>query len=100
MFNGNFSVLSTTIYDPQTYDPGTGLRQPFAGNIIPSDRINPMAQKLLAYYLPGSSLTTRPLNVFEDPVQTQSSNQVGGRLDANLGKNNTLFGQYLGKIPR
>ena len=54
-----------------------------------------MAQKLLAYYLPGSSLTTRPLNVFEDPVQTQSSNQVGGRLDANLGKNNTLFGQYL-----
>jgi hypothetical protein len=95
MFNGNFSVLSTTIYDPQTYDPGTGLRQPFAGNIIPSDRINPMAQKLLAYYLPGSSLTTRPLNVFEDPVQTQSSNQVGGRLDANLGKNNTLFGQYL-----
>jgi hypothetical protein len=95
MFNGNFSALSATIYDPQTYDPGTGLRQPFAGNIIPSGRINPMAQKLLAYYLPGSSLTKRPLNVFEDPVQTQSSDQIGGRLDADLGKNNTLFGQYL-----
>jgi hypothetical protein len=95
MFNGNFSALSATIYDPQTYDPGTGVRQPFAGNIIPSGRINPMAQKLLAYYLPGSSLTKRPLNVFQDPVQTQSSNQIGGRLDANLGKNNTLFGQYL-----
>ena len=95
MFNGNLSTLPATLYDPATFDPVTGLRQPFADNIIPSGRINPMAQKLLAYYLPGSSYNKRPLNVFQDPVQTQSSNQVGGRLDANLGKNNTLFGQYL-----
>jgi hypothetical protein len=95
MFNGDFSALLTTIYDPQTYDPATGLRRPFPGNIIPPDRINPMAQKLLDYYLPGSSYSTRPLNVSGDPVQTESSNQIGVRLDANLGKNHTLFGQYM-----
>ena len=95
MFNGNFSTLSASIYDPQSSDPGTGMRQVFPGNIIPSDRINPMARKLLAYYLPGSSYNTRPLNVFADPVQTESSNQIGGRLDANLGKSNALFGQYM-----
>lgn len=95
MFNGNFSALSTTIYDPETYDSATGLRKAFAGNVIPPDRINPVAQKLLAYYLPGSSYNARPLNVFKDPVQTQSSNQVGARLDANLRRNHTLFGQYV-----
>jgi hypothetical protein len=95
MFNGDFSALGATIYDPASYDSATGQRQPFAGNVIPSGRINPMAKKLLAYYLPGSNYNTRPLNVFGDPLQTESSNQIGGRLDANLGKKHTLFGQYM-----
>jgi len=95
MFNGNFSGLSTAIYDPQTFNPATGQRAPFAGNVIPTGRLNPMAQKLLAYYLPGSSYTARPLNVFAEPVQTQDSDQGGSRVDANLTKNHTLFGQYM-----
>ena len=95
MFGGDFSALSTVVYDPATFNPATGQRQPFPGNSIPASRINPVAQKLLAYYLPGSSYSTRPLNVFRDPVQTQDSDQGGLRMDANLSKNQALFGQYM-----
>jgi len=46
--NGDFSALPVTIYDPRTTQPnpaGTGLiRDPFPGNIIPSDRISPISR--------------------------------------------------------
>ena len=49
---GNLSASSTTIYDPRTGNPdGTG-RQPFAGNIIPDNRIDPLAKRLLNDLLP------------------------------------------------
>lgn len=48
MFSGDFSELGTPIYDPATFDPTTGKRQPFPGNIIPPGSINDMAKKLLA----------------------------------------------------
>lgn len=45
---GNFSGADTIIYDPATGNPdGTG-RQPFPGNIIPADRISPVAANILA----------------------------------------------------
>lgn len=50
MFQGNFSQLATTIYDPTT-------KQPYPGNIVPSNLISPISQTLLKYYdaatLPG-----------------------------------------------
>jgi Carboxypeptidase regulatory-like domain len=52
MFAGDFSELlpGTMIYDPTT-------QQPFAGNIIPTKRLDPISLKLLNYYnsatLPG-----------------------------------------------
>lgn len=98
MFSGDFSGLPTVIYDPLTFDSATGQRQAFPGNVIPPDRINPMAQKLLAYYLPGSSYKTLPSNVFGEPVQTQDSNQGSLRVDVNLNKNHTLFAQYMQEV--
>lgn len=98
MFGGDFSALSATIYDPLSYDAATGQRQPFAGNVIPASRLNPVAQKLLAYYLPGSSYNARPLNVFQEPVQTQDSDRGGLRVDANLNQKQTLFGQYMQEV--
>jgi len=48
--NGDFSGLSTIIYDPQTGNPdGTG-RTPFPGNKIPANRLDPIALKLQSYY--------------------------------------------------
>ena len=97
MFDGDFSSLPAIVYDPSTVN-SAGQRQPFPGNIIPSTRINPVAQKLLAYYLPGSSYNARPLNVFREPAQTQDSDQGGLRVDAIIGKNQSLFGQYIQEV--
>jgi hypothetical protein len=46
--HGNLSDSSSTIYNPFTGNAdGTG-RQPFQGNIIPADMINPISAKLMA----------------------------------------------------
>ncbi len=53
MFSGDFSeLLPSTII----YDPNTGL--PFAGNIIPTNRLDPISVKFLKYYNSGNALTT------------------------------------------
>jgi hypothetical protein len=45
---GDFSTASTKIYDPATGNPdGTGRTQ-FPGNVIPANRISPVAQAILA----------------------------------------------------
>ena len=49
MRSGNLTASPTVIYDPLTGNPdGTG-RTPFAGNIIPANRIDPGVQALLNY---------------------------------------------------
>ena len=46
--SGDLSGSTTTIYDPSTGNAdGTG-RTPFPGNVIPSNRINPISAKLMA----------------------------------------------------
>jgi hypothetical protein len=48
---GDFSGSSQIIYDPFTGSTVTGLgRQAFAGNVIPQNRLDPIAQKLIGFY--------------------------------------------------
>src|SRR5712692_6714993 len=47
--SGDFSKAPTTIYDPATGNPDGSGRQPFPGNIIPANRISPIARRLLAF---------------------------------------------------
>jgi len=98
MFQGDFRALPATIYDPANYGAASGQRAPFPGNLIPQSRINSVAEDLLTYYLPGASYNMIPSNVFGNPVQTQTSDQGGMRIDANLSKANTLFGQYMEEV--
>ena len=98
MFAGDFSELlglpaPIQLYDPATYDSTTGKRQPFTANIIPSGRINPMAQALLAYYISAPHYGSQ--NLAGNPKTTDNYDQFGGRIDANLGTRNSLFGQYV-----
>ena len=44
---GDFSLSNVKIYDPLTADPTTGVRTPFAGNKIPTTRINPVGAAIL-----------------------------------------------------
>ncbi|MEO7145651.1 MAG: carboxypeptidase-like regulatory domain-containing protein, partial [Bryobacteraceae bacterium] len=92
MFGGDFSVVPQTIYDPGSFDAATGKRQPFAGNVIPAARINPVSQKLLQYYLPGASYTQRPSNLSGQPKNTLGDNQFTIRVDTRISDRQSLFG--------
>jgi len=51
--NGDFSASGVTIFDPLTTRPAPGggyVRDPFPGNLIPPDRINPVARALRQYW--------------------------------------------------
>ncbi len=52
MVGGDFSGLlpALHIYDPATYDAKTGLRDVFAGNLIPKSRLDPVGAKAAALF--------------------------------------------------
>jgi hypothetical protein len=62
---GDFSQSGVTIYDPLTTRPdaarpGQFIRDPFPGNRIPSNRLNPVSQALLSYLPLPTSGKSRP----------------------------------------
>ena len=95
---GDFSAYSSniTIYDPLTRVPSGSnyVGQPFPGNIIPSDRINPIAKKILDYY----SLPKNPGlngNITDSTLpETADYYSYTGRVDQNITKNNRMFARY------
>ncbi len=111
--NGDFSAAPTTIYDPATGNAdGTG-RQPFPGNVIPANRISPIARAILAN-LPEPNLAAAPgqinyqtpyvrektLNSFDVKVNQQLT--IADQLSARLSymrpviKDPAVFGPFGG----
>jgi carboxypeptidase family protein len=95
---GDFSGIPQAIYDPASLvaAPGTAsgyTRQPFAGNIIPASRFDPVTSRVIqAYPLPSTSGLTN--NQFTNPVLGQNNDTGDGRIDWNLDANNTIFGRF------
>ena len=94
---GNLSSAPNTVYDPATGNAdGTG-RTPFAGNIIPSNRISPIASKLLGL-LPGpnqaSSEGAPSNNYFALLPFTKDTNSFDVKVDDNQGDNGRLSGRF------
>ena len=87
---GNFSDLSTVIYDPMSAKP-----TPFPNNLIPVSRINAVAQNYAALFptAPAASCTTSCLFV-NSPVRTQSADQFDLRGDMPLKTTDFLFVRY------
>jgi hypothetical protein len=94
MFEGNLRELTQPVFDPDSFSPSAG-RQPFPGNSIPSNRISQVSRNLLRYYIPGSSLAERPVNVFGTARSDLTDHQGGLRVDVALTSKQTLFGQYI-----
>jgi outer membrane receptor protein involved in Fe transport len=84
MRSGDFSELSAQIYDPDTYNPATGTRQPFAGNIIPPDRIDSVASKVIALLPPPQTSGLSRNYTFTSPVGFNNFKD-DARVDQNLG---------------
>jgi hypothetical protein len=85
---GNFSDISSTIYDP-----ATGL--PVPGNIIPAGRLNAVSKNYAALY-PSANLIAAPGqgNYSASPNQTQFGTTFDGRVDHRFSDANYLSGRY------
>jgi hypothetical protein len=102
MRNGDFSGLlgqGIQIYDPQTGQISTGttvVRTPFAGNIIPTGRLSPIAQKVLGYYpLPNQPADASGQNNFfyENP-RKDTFNSESFRFDHTVTQKQRLMARY------
>lgn len=91
--NGNLSTLPQQIYDPLSGDPSTGRRQPFPGNIIPADRIDPISKALLPYW-PEPNLPGNAANYITTVGEQIDYDQVTTRIDHNLSSKDRLMGRY------
>jgi hypothetical protein len=102
MRNGDFSALlgqGIQIYDPLSAAISTGtsvVRQPFAGNIIPTNRINPIAQKILSYYpLPNQTADAGGRNnFFYANPRTDDFYSISTRFDHTVTSKQRLMARY------
>jgi len=92
---GNFSAYSTLIYDPNTGNAdGTG-RQPFAGNVIPTARLDPIALKLQSYYPSpnaGAGATLNNYTASGGPIL--SRNYFDAKINFSLNDKEAIWGKY------
>ena len=109
MRTGNFSELLSLstpilIYDPATAalrntscaagSTGTTVcRTPFAGNIIPTARLNPAAVAFLNLY-PAPNLSGVVDNYFSNQVLERPYDSYLTRIDHNFNSNNRIFGKF------
>lgn len=89
---GDFSADSFIVRDPVT-------KQPFAGNIIPSSRFDPVGAKIAAFYpapnVPGTA-SGKGNFIANDPANTVVDVYVA-RIDHVFNDNNRIFGRFLGQ---
>jgi hypothetical protein len=96
---GNFSYLlpGNQLYDPstKTVTNGVATGTPFAGNIIPANKINPVSVKLLQY-LPLPNVTTTTLNNnYETTLPSPlNKDQVTQRVDFIESDRSSWFARY------
>jgi hypothetical protein len=89
--NGDFSsVPGLALYDPATGNPdGTG-RQPFANNVVPANRISPIAQKLNTY-LPAPNLPGILNGYLTNLPYSYDGNSFDARVDHNFTEQTKIF---------
>jgi hypothetical protein len=98
--NGDFSAMLNVGGIYQQYDPATGTtegsrfrRQPFAGNIIPSSRISPIAKNFFQF-LPAPNFNGAAdgvNNYFNNAVRADTFFSYIGRLDYNVSDRHKFF---------
>jgi hypothetical protein len=79
---GDFSQSGVVIYDPLTTrpdpaNPGGYIRDPFPGNVIPSDRLNPVGLNLAAYIAArGEGASPRATTWWTPPTSSPSTSTI------------------------
>lgn len=98
MLSGDFSKLlpDTAIIDPLSCpDPPFGATcQAFTGNIIPADRIDPVAQKVSPFF-PAPNRPGEDPNFTVNPKLRRDDHQFQARVDHTFGPKDSFFFRYL-----
>ncbi len=86
------------IFDPASTRPeGAGFtRSPFAGNVIPAARFDPVSVNALAYYpRPNLTPTSGDLRNFQNPqISGRRWGSLASRVDHQLNQSQSLFFRY------
>jgi Carboxypeptidase regulatory-like domain/TonB dependent receptor-like, beta-barrel len=92
--NGDFSQSGFTIYDP--LNTVNGVPQPFAGNIIPRSRMDPVALNMMNYMPVANSQPDAAGNNFFPGENSRFDTYTSGilRIDHNLTASHRIFGRY------
>ena len=100
MRRGDFSELlaqNILIYDPNTAQQvgGRVVRTAFPGNIIPPNRISPIAQQLQKYYpMPNQAGNLGTNNYFSTNPRTDDFYSISTRVDHRLTDKQQVFVRY------
>lgn len=89
---GDFSGLAP-IFDPLTTD-ASGRRVQFHGNRIPAERLDPVALNVLERLYPRANHPGLANNYFESPLERNTFDQTGIKIDHKISANNTIMGRY------
>src|SRR5258708_1511779 len=100
--HGDFSNLVNSAGKPVIiYDPKTMPRVPFGGNVIPGDRINPIAAKLALLYPAPNVPGDGPNHLHNLSVLNPGGNKYSAllcKIDIHLSNRNTISFRY-GQTP-
>jgi hypothetical protein len=101
---GDFSNSTNSADYPtvgQLYDPTnivSGKRVAFTGNIVPENRIDPVAKKLLSMFpspTPGYfAASSGVANYFSAATETDTSNSFDTRIDHQFNEKHSIFGHF------
>ncbi len=89
---GGSFVGGAPIFDPLATTP-SGARQPFGGNIIPANRIDPIAKTYLQQYEPLPN-TTGTSNYLDSTPNQNTDDLASGRIDHQFRNQSRLFLRY------
>ena len=93
MRNGDFSQAPSVIFNPFTGDANGNGRTPFAGNVIPSSMLSPIAGKINEYY-PAPNLPGLTRNYVRDLDTTVDRNNYDVKLNWNRTASHQIWGKY------
>ena len=85
------SLGSTNIYDP--LNVVNGLRQRFANNTIPANRLDPLGLKVASLY-PAANLPGASNNYAYSQAGSTTTDEIDSRFDQQISTKDTLFARF------
>jgi outer membrane receptor protein involved in Fe transport len=99
--SGNMTLDALGSPAPPIFDPattrtvnGVTVRDPFPGNIIPANRIDPAMTAYAKIFLPAPNTNVNGNNYINTSSNVLNGNQGMIRIDQRFGNNNTLTGRF------